>query len=74
MTENNIQTIRLELVELIDKTEELLTVINNMGHNLKQEAMDCEPLEWFDFTIVLDRLAVSMTMLHERLNGCRDLD
>ena len=72
MEQNYLEITRMEIVELIDKTEELLTLINNIEDNLKQEASEAEPLKWLDFTIVLDRLAVSMTMLHDRLNSFRD--
>lgn len=71
MEQNHLQSVRLEIVELIDSTEKLLSVVHRLDTDLISQATEADPLEWLDFTIVLDRLAVSATMLHDNLSRLR---
>lgn len=71
MPENFVQAVRLEMVDIIDKIENLLDNMEKLEPSLSGQINDVSPLEWLDFTIVLDRMAVSATLLHDRCHAKR---
>ncbi len=70
MNDNNLESIRRDLITVISKTENILEFMDSISSDIDDKTVKIDPLEWLDFRILVDRYQNCSTDL---LNRCNDL-